>query len=622
MMGAMRRLTRVHALLLVAAVTMSSTACTRDPDVSGLPTQLPGAGSTTTVPLPVAAPPCVQSPNGVGEKPPAGSRPGDLIASYKLDGQYNASVGFPASAHAWRISYVSTGVDEHDLQIVCGMVAAPAKGPTRFASSDNNSTNDSTNGTATVGRMLAWAHGTSGLQQACLPSLAPDRSLWGKMADGMNAIAWGNGLGARTGDPADGALQTALDRGWVVSATDYQPNDTYVVGRIAAADVIDAARATSQLMERTYGADVPKAYDTITWGHSQGGHAAIWAGQLMDAYQAAAPNPEAATMRLAGVAALAPASNFIVQPQRQGIEAGNGLADWEMHHAIEVLGLPIPALEIQIGPMLFSYIFGSWATLSARGTPSGDAATPAFPPKAADLDLRAVTTAEGATTVAQMAPLCTATDAKEVQGLAAPYRNARAHRMMIPEMWNLPATYTTGEYFKGGIDRTCADQASAADPESGIGAWCTWIRWNLPGPAGVNPFPKVPERDGAPVPMLIGQGMDDQVIHCQPSESTPEGTVPDAADCMSVALFDSLRSASDGYCPADGDRGHLELALFRKAGAASPAGHLEIPGQISAAGSGRSSADLTFTGSPLDRFMNGAFDRTLTPGCSATVLNP
>ena len=157
--------------------------------------------------------------------------------------------------------------------------------------------------------------------------------LWGKMADGINAVAWGNGLGARTGDPADGALQTALDRGWVVSATDYQPNDTYVVGRIAAADVIDAARATSQLMERTYGADVPKAYDTITWGHSQGGHAAIWAGQLMDAYQAAAPNPEAATMRLAGVAALAPASNFIVQPQRQGIEAGNGLADWEMQRS-------------------------------------------------------------------------------------------------------------------------------------------------------------------------------------------------------------------------------------------------------------------------------------------------
>ncbi|MBS1839014.1 MAG: hypothetical protein JST64_15070 [Actinobacteria bacterium] len=537
-----------------------------------------------------------------------------MIASYELDGQYKSSAGFPTDAHAWRISYVSTGIDEHDLQIVCGMAAAPAKGPAEFASTGDADSR--------VGRMLAWAHGTSGLQQACLPSLAPDRSLWGKMADGINAVAWGNGPGARNGEPANGALQTALNRGWVVSATDYQPNDTYVVGRIAAADVIDAARATSQLMQRTYGSEVPDAYDTITWGHSQGGHAAIWAGQMMDAYQAAAPNPDAATLHLSGVAALAPASNFIVQPKEQGIEAGNGLADWEMHHSIEVLGLPIPALEVQIGPMLFSYIFGSWTTLSERGEPSAGSATPAFPANAADLDIRAVTTAEGATSVARIASLCVATDAKEVQRLAAPYRDARAHQMMVPEMWNLPTAYTTGEYFKGAVDRTCAELTSSSEKDRGVGAWCTWIRWNLPGPAGVNPFPKVPERDGAPVPMLIGQGMDDQVIHCQPGDSAPEGAVPAAADCMSVALFDSLRSASDGYCPAGASRGHLELALFRKAGAASPAGHLQIPGQISAAGSGKSSADLTFTGSPLDRFMSGAFDRTLAPGCNARVLNP
>ena len=41
-------------------------------------------------------------------------------------------------------------------------------------------------------------------------------------------------------DTLQGELQTALNRGWVVSATDYQPNDTYVIGRVAAADVIDA----------------------------------------------------------------------------------------------------------------------------------------------------------------------------------------------------------------------------------------------------------------------------------------------------------------------------------------------------------------------------------------------
>ena len=587
-------------VVAVATVAAALVACTRDPQVEGLPTELPTSGPTTTVPVPVAAPPCIQSPDGVGEEAPVGSRPGDLIASYELDGQYEGSAGFPTDAHAWRISYVTTGYDEDDLQIVCGMVAAPAAGPKDF------------NG---AGRMLAWSHGTSGLQQACLPSLAPEKSLWGQMADGINAIGWGSGFGARKGDPANGALQTALDRGWVVSATDYQPNDTYVVGRIAAANVIDAGRAASQLMERTFGSAVPEDYDTITWGHSQGGHAALWAGQMMDPYQEAAPNPDAATLHLAGVAALAPASNFVVQPERQGIEAGNGLADWEMHTSIEVVGLPIPALELQIGPVLFSYIFGSWAVLSARGTPSDDAATPAFPSEHADLDLSAITTTEGATTVAQLAPLCTATDAKRIQSIAGPYRNAGVHKMLVPELWNLPDDYSEGEFFKGGSDRACATTT-----DGGLEAWCSWIRWNLPGPDGVNPFPKVPERDGRPVPVLIGQGMDDVVIHCQPTEGAAPAAVPAAADCMSVALFDSLKA--DAYCPAGGDAGHLELALFRKDGAASPAGHLQIPGQISAVGSGKSSADLTFTGSPMERFMTGAFDGTLPNGCSAKVLNP
>lgn len=607
----MRRPTRVPGfLLVVVALATSLSACTRDVKASGHPSELPTSGPTTTVPIPVAAPPCVQTPNGVGQEPPQGSRPGDLIAADELDSQYKSSAGFPTDAHAWRISYVSTGIDEHDLQIVCGMAAAPAKGPATFPGT-----------TGAAGRMLAWAHGTSGLQQACLPSLAPDTSLWGRMPDGINAADWGSGLRSRRGAPADGALQTALNRGWVVSATDYQPNDTYVVGRIAAADVIDAARATSQLMQKTYGDRVPETYDTITWGHSQGGHAAIWAGQMMDTYQRAAPNPDAAVLRLAGVAALAPASNLVVQPDRQGIAAGNGLADWEMHQTIEVLGLPIPALELQIGPTLFSYIFGSWTVLSARGTPDEHAATPAFPRDAADLDLRAVTTAEGARTVAQMSPLCTVTDAKQVQKLAAPYRNAAAHKMLTPELWNLPATYSAGDFFKGGVDQACATRPNG-DDQGGLADWCRWIRWNLPGPDGVNPFPKVPEQDGTPVPMLIGQGMDDQVIHCSEAEGAAAGTVPTAADCMSVALYDSLKAADDGYCPSTGTRGHLELALFRPQGAASPASHLSIPGQISAVGTGRTPTELTFTGSPMERFMAGAFDGTLGAGCTARVVNP
>jgi hypothetical protein len=240
---------------------------------------------------------------------------------------------------------------------------------------------------------------------------------------------------------------------------------------------------------------------------------------------------------------------------------------------------------------------------------------PAFPASAADLDVRAITTAEGATTVAQVRPLCTVTDARRIQGLVAKYGNAGVSKLLVPELWNLPKDYSAGTFFKGGTDRTCASTT-----DKGIQSWCTWIRWNLPGPDGVNPFPKLPEQDGRPVPVLIGQGMDDVVIHCQQPEGAGPSAVPAASDCMSVALFDSLRDG--GYCPAGGSHGHLELALFRPDGAASPAGHLSIPGQISAVGSGKSTADLTFTGSPMERFMSGAFDRTLPDGCQAKVLNP
>ena len=62
---------------------------------------------------------------------------------------------------------------------------------------------------------------------------------------------------------------------------------------------------------------------TVVWGHSQGGHAALWTGQL-------APT-SAPELDIAGVAALAPASNL------------PGLIDNLGHQAFErQLGLPGP----------------------------------------------------------------------------------------------------------------------------------------------------------------------------------------------------------------------------------------------------------------------------------------
>lgn len=604
---------RVGVLAAVVTASMIGASCTSDEDLADLPSAVVTDGPTTTVPVPRGQSPCDGEP-GVGGPVPDGARPGDLIAATDLAGEYGDTDGYPTNARTWRMLYVSTAADESDLQLVCGMAAAPADGPTV------------TDGSA---RMLAWAHGTIGLQQACLPSNRPDLSLWGPMSSGIGAPAWGSSFAARQGDPAQGALQTALDRGWVVSATDYQPNDTYIMGRVAAANVIDAARATTQLVEREMGSGgagdgsaaarsaAPERYDTIAWGHSQGGHAALWAGQLLEPYQAATPNDDAVPLELAGVAAEAPAANLIAQPELQsGVQFGDGLADWEMHKSIELFGLPIAALELQIGPALFSYIFGSWTQFSARNRPADDAELPAYPTDAAELDLDAVATEQGQVTIARLGALCLDDeDAQLVKRLVAPYRNAASDRMLTESLWNLPADYRPGQFFRGGIDRTCAETDDDA-----MSAWCAWIRFNIPGPLGEHPFPKVPERDGSPVPMLIAQGTDDEVIHCQPRSGDDPAAVPPASDCTGTALYDSLRDTS--YCEGGRARAHLQLSLFRRDGAGSPATHLSIPGQIAAVGDTKDPADLRFSGSRLDRFMTGAFDRTLEAGCRAEVVNP
>jgi hypothetical protein len=142
----------------------------------------------------------------------------------------------------------------------------------------------------------------------------------------------------------------------------------------------------------------------------------------------------------------------------------------------------------------------------------------------------------------------------------------------------------------------------------------------MPGPLGDNPFPDAPMVDGRLVPVLIGQGTADEVIHCQAPSGLAAGEVPGPADCMSRALFESLRD--DLYCPDGGAQGHLQLDVFRAVPLQSPATHFSIPGEMSARRIGRSHEDLRFEGSRMQEFMTAAFDGTLEAGCSAEVQNP
>ena len=104
--------------------------------------------------------------------------------------------------------------------------------------------------------VLAWAHGTTGIADSCAPSK--------------------NELGV-----VSQVLDLLLQRGWIVAATDYEGLGTpgrhpYIAGVSEGRSVLDAARAATQLPRAGAGER------TLVWGHSQGGHAAMFAAELTE----------------------------------------------------------------------------------------------------------------------------------------------------------------------------------------------------------------------------------------------------------------------------------------------------------------------------------------------------
>ncbi len=103
--------------------------------------------------------------------------------------------------------------------------------------------------------VLAWAHGTIGLGRGCAPS---------RRSDPLQATPW---------------MPDAVANGFSVIAPDYAglgtagPNG-YLIGRAEALDVLNAVRA----LDHVPGADASRRWTVL--GHSQGGHAAIWAAEL------------------------------------------------------------------------------------------------------------------------------------------------------------------------------------------------------------------------------------------------------------------------------------------------------------------------------------------------------
>lgn len=161
--------------------------------------------------------------------------------------------------HAYRILYVSSHADGMPAAS-SGMIFIP---------------DAPANGKRPV---VAWAHGTVGQGDACAPSRSEN-----PLAD------------------MDNWLELMMQRGYVVTATDYTGLGTpeynlFLIGDQEARDVVNSVRAAINIPE----AEAGQTY--AVYGHSQGGHSALWTGHLS---QELAPE-----LTLVGVAAAAPAAEL------------------------------------------------------------------------------------------------------------------------------------------------------------------------------------------------------------------------------------------------------------------------------------------------------------------------
>lgn len=244
---------RLLAATIATIGMLAVGACTPESEAGGTadaPAPLGGVSTTlavpgATIPAPAGLPAFYAAPDPVPDE-----EPGTLLASEEV-----AVDGLAGTAH--RVMYVSESV-AGDPIAVTGVVAVP-------------------DGEAPAGGfpVIAWAHGTTGIADVCAPSI-----------DVGDTVAIANQL---------------LADGYAVAATDYEGLGTpgrhpYIVGESEGRSVLDSVRAARQLE----GVSLSNRY--LVWGHSQGGHAAMFALDL-----AADWAPE---LELVGVVAGAPPSQF------------------------------------------------------------------------------------------------------------------------------------------------------------------------------------------------------------------------------------------------------------------------------------------------------------------------
>lgn len=233
-------------------------------------------------------------------------------------------------ARAWRIRYSSRDVNGRPTEST-GLVIAPTQ-------------------TSPETPVLTWCHGTTGLGDAACPSDQPDPARELTVYFSIEAT--------QSIDYGVPGLQSFIDSGWVVCATDYQGLGTpgmhhYIVNRSNARDAINIVHAARAL-------PISMGLDVGCVGWSQGGGCAAAVAELDD--------EDYGDLRLIGTVPMSPGVGSIAMSTPSGPTSALGGGDEppDSHLIMLLAGISAANPELQLSdvltPLGVRIIEGAWNT--------------------------------------------------------------------------------------------------------------------------------------------------------------------------------------------------------------------------------------------------------------------
>ncbi|NGN69732.1 lipase [Streptomyces sp. A7024] len=219
---------RLLGLFLLIAATIAATAVLSGGDSER------AQGATAKAELPPDD--FYQRPNPVPE-----GKPGDIIRSRKV------SPGSPTNrelADTWQVMYLSKDAQGKPVANTGTVMVPKGKDPATLP-------------------IIGWGPGTQGPAFRCTPSRM--------IAKGALYEQW--------------VINDMLKQGQAVAIPDYEgthpePKTTYMTGKSLGPALVDVVRASQKLSETKLSADAKVVYR----GYSQGGGAALWAGEVQPEY--------------------------------------------------------------------------------------------------------------------------------------------------------------------------------------------------------------------------------------------------------------------------------------------------------------------------------------------------